>query len=133
MQISRTLSTLIGLALGMSLSAFANQAGGDENGSAVVAEINGQKVTRAELEEKQAAKLLEARYQSYLVERQALDLLIEDHLLQMEARRENLSVEQLFNREVSGKVKDPTEDQLQVFYEGLRTEESYAAVREKIV
>jgi len=133
MQISRTLSTLIGLALGMSLSAFANQAGGDENGSAVVAEVSGHKVTRAELEEKQAAKLLEARYQSYLVERQALDLLIEDHLLQMEARRENLSVEQLLNREVIGKVKDPTEDQLQVFYEGLRSNEPYSAVREKIL
>jgi len=133
MPISRTLSTLIGLALGMSLSAFANQAGGDENGSTVVAEVSGHKITRAELEERQAAKLLEARYQSYLVERQALDLLVDDQLLEMEARREHLTLEQLFEREVTGKVKDPTEDQLQVFYEGLRSNEPYPAVREKIV
>jgi protein-disulfide isomerase len=130
MAISRTLITLT---LGISLNAFANQAGAQENSAAVVAEVGGQKLTRTDLEQKQAAKLLEARYQSYQAERQALDLLIEDHLLETEARREHLTVEQLLDREVTGKVKDPTEDQVQVFYEGLRTDEPFAAAREKIV
>ena len=42
-------------------------------------------------------------------------------------------MEQLLQREVAGKVKDPTDDQLQVFYEGLRSEEPFEAVRQKIV
>jgi protein-disulfide isomerase len=125
--------TLIGLALGMSLSAVANQAGAQENSAAVVAEVGGQKLTRTDLEQKQAAKLLQSRYQYYLAEHEAVNKLIEDHLLEMEARGEHLTVEQLLDREVTGKVKGPTEDQLQVFYEGLRTDEPFATAREKIV
>jgi protein-disulfide isomerase len=132
MLISRTLSTLIGLALGMSLSAFANPAGGEAN-SAAVAEVSGHKLTRADLEQKQAAKLLEARYQYYLTEREAVNRLIEDQLLEMRASREHLTVEQLLERDVTSQIKDPTEDQLQVFYEGLQTKEPFAVVREKIV
>src|SRR5438128_1826976 len=110
MAISRA---LIGLALGLSLSSFPNQAGADEKGAAVVAEVSGHKVTRAELEKKQAAKLLDASYQHYLAERAALDQVVEENLLEMQARRENLSVEQLLQRDVTSQVKDPTEDQLQ--------------------
>jgi len=132
MFISRTLSTLIGLALGMTLNAFANPAGGEAN-SAAVAEVSGHKLTRADLEQKQAAKLLEARYQYYLTEREAVNRLIEDQLLEMRASREHLTVEQLLERDVTSQIKDPTEDQLQVFYEGLQTKEPFAVVREKIV
>lgn len=124
--------TLIGLTLGMSLTALVNQAGAEEKGAAVVAEVGGQKLTRADLEQKQASKLLQSRYQYYLAEHEAVNQLIEDHLLEMEARREHLTVEQLLDREVTGKVKAPTEDQLQVFYEGLRTDEPFATAREKI-
>jgi predicted DsbA family dithiol-disulfide isomerase len=129
----RISSMLTVLALGASLSAFASQAGAQQNNSAVVAEIGSQKLTRADLEQKQAAKLLQARYQYYLAEREAVNQLIEDHLLEMEAQREHMTVEQLLERKVTSQVKDPSEDQLQVFYEGLRTEEPFATVREKIV
>src|SRR2546428_1336996 len=132
MLISRTLSTLIGLALGMTLNAFANPAGGEAN-SAAVAEVSGHKLTRADLEQKQAAKLLEARYQYYLTEHEAVNRLIEDQLLEMRASREHLTVDQLLERDVTSQIKDPTEDQLQVFYEGLQTKEPFAVVREKIV
>jgi len=124
---------LIALALGISLCAFANHAGAQDNGAATVAEVNGQKLTRAELVQKQAAKLLQARYQYYLAEREALEQLIDERLLEIEARREHLSVEQFLQRDVNSQVKDPTEDQLQVFYKGMHTKEPFAAVREKIV
>src|SRR3989454_7260894 len=114
MAISRT---LIGLALGISLCAFTNPAGAQENGAVTVAEINGQKLTRAELEKKQAANLLQARYQYYLAEREALERFIDEQLLEIEARREHLTVEQLLQHAVTDRVKDPTELQLQVFYE----------------
>ena len=124
---------LIAMALGISLCAFANYAGAQENGAATVAEVNGQKLTRAELMQKQAAKLLQARYQYYFAEREALDQLIDERLLESEARRENLSVEQLLQQEVTSKVKDPTELQLQVYYEGMHTKEPFATIRGKIL
>src|SRR2546427_200304 len=124
---------LVGLALAMSLSTSATQASADENRAAVVAEVSGHKLTRAELEQKHAAKLLQARYQHYIAEREALDQLIEEQLLEMQAHREQVSVEQLLKREVTSRVQDPTEDQLQVFYEGLKTDEPFTAVRDKIV
>jgi len=124
---------LVGLALAMSLSTSATQASADENRAAVVAEVSGHKLTRAELEQKHAAKLLQARYQHYIAEREALDQLIEEQLLEMQAHREQVSVEQLLKREVTSRVQDPTEDQLQVFYEGMKTDEPFTAVREKIV
>ena len=74
MAISRA---LIGLILGVALSTFASQVGADEkNRAAVIAEVDGHKVTRADLEQKQAAKLLQARYQQYVAEREALDQFI---------------------------------------------------------
>jgi protein-disulfide isomerase len=124
---------LIGMAFGMSLSAFAALAAADEKAAAVVAEVGGQKVTRAEVEQKQAARLLQARYQYYLAEREALDRVIDERLIEMQARRDHVSVEQLFQREVISQVKDPTENELQLSYEGLKTSEPFAAVREKIV
>ena len=82
MTISRA---VIGLTLGMSLSAVATLAGADEKNAGVVAEVDGQKLTRADLEQKQAAKLLQARYQYYQAEREALDQVVDEQLLEIKA------------------------------------------------
>jgi protein-disulfide isomerase len=104
-----------------------------EGGAEVVAEIGGHKVTRAELEEKEAAKLLKVRSQYYLAERQALNQLIDDYVIEEKARQEHLTVAELIKRDIESKIQDPTEDQLRVYYEGLGTDEPYADVREKIL
>lgn len=122
----------LGIALILSVGSFASSGRAQSNGE-VVAEVNGNKLTRAELEQKEAAKLLQARYKLYLVERDALDQLIDDRLLEEQARRENVSVEELLNRHVRSQVKEPTEDQLEVYYEGLQTEESLPTVHDKIL
>ena len=44
-----------------------------------------------------------------------------------------MTLDQLLQNEVYKNVKDPTEDQLQVYYEGLDTQEPYAAVREDVL
>jgi len=101
--------------------------------SEVVSEVNGVKITRGELEQKEANKLLQVRYQTYLAESQALEDLIDQHLLEMQAAKEKVTVEQLLDREVNSKVKNPTEDQLQVYYEGLGTKEPYDSIKDKIL
>jgi protein-disulfide isomerase len=104
-----------------------------QDSSAVVAEVGGAKITRAQLEKKEAGKLLQARYQYYVAERKVLEHLVDDDLLQAEASRQKLTVEQLLDREVKSKVKDPTEDQMGVYYEGLNSSEPYATVRERVL
>ena len=126
---------LVVLAVGLFVSAALaqNMTLADGN-SAIVAEVNGDKLTAAELEQQEGSKLLQSRYAYYEVERKALDDLIDQHLLQIEARKQSLTVEKLLEREVNSKLPpDATEDQLRVYYEGLETDKPYDNdMREKI-
>src|SRR5579875_1382748 len=101
--------------------------------SMVVARVGGDNLTMADLQKQEGGKLLQAEYQYYLNERKALEDLIDQQLLADEARRRNVTVDQLLNTEVYKDVKDPTEDQLEVYYEGLDTQEPYAAVRKDVL
>jgi protein-disulfide isomerase len=101
--------------------------------SMVVARVGGSNLTMTDLQQKEGGKLLQAEYQYYLNERKALEELIDSQLLADEAHRRNMSVDDLLNKEVYAGVKDPTEDQLEVYYEGLDTKEPYAAVRADVL
>lgn len=128
------LRTLVRLALGLLLSALATQTCDSQNGGGgVVAEVNGYKVTLAELEQKQSPKLLDVRYQYYRAQREALDQFIDDYLLEMRARQEHLSVEELLKRDLDSQIKDPSEEQLKLLYEAVQTDQPFPAVRDKIV
>ena len=127
-----TKHTLIALGLGIALGAFSIPAVG-QNDSGVVAEIAGRKVTADELQEKEAGKLLQARYKYYLAERDALDQFIDDQLLEMQAKKESVSLDELFKRHISVHVQEPTEDQLRFYYEGVQTDESYEKARSNII
>jgi len=108
--------------------------GQEESSSAtVVAKVSGHNLTMADLQQKEGGKLLQAEYQYYLNERKALEELIDNRLLADEAQRLNLSLDQLLNTEVYKGVKDPTEDQLEVYYEGLDTQDPYEAVRADVL
>jgi protein-disulfide isomerase len=97
-----------------------------------VAVVNGESLTASQLEQSQS-NLLQARYKYYEAERKALDDFVDEKLLEMEAHRRSLTTEQLLQQEVLSHVKDPTEDQLQVYYEGLGTDQPYEAVRQKVL
>ena len=99
----------------------------------VVAEVSGHKLTTEDLQQKESGKLLQARYSFYLSQRKALEDLIDDQLLANAAQAQGLTVDQLLEKEVYKQVKDPTEDQLRVYYEGVETTESYEAVRTQVL
>jgi protein-disulfide isomerase len=122
----------LALGLGIALGVFSIPAAG-QNGSSVVAEIAGHKVSADELEEKEAGKLLQAKYKYYLAERDALDQYIDDQLLEMQAKKEGVTLDELFKRHISANVPEPTEDQLRFYYEGVQTDEPYEAARPHIV
>jgi protein-disulfide isomerase len=121
------------LLLGMALVLASKPAGAVDDGSTVVAEVGGHKVTAEELQQREGAKLLQARYKYYLAERDALNELVEDKLLEMQASREGVSVEELLKRHVEAQIKDPTDEQLRLFYEEMNTEQSYEELRDKIL
>ena len=122
------------LVLVASLTAAINLHGQAEpEATQVVASVSGTNLTLADLQQQENGKLLQAGYQYYLNERKALEELIDNRLLADEARKRNISLDQLMNTEVYKDVKDPTEDQLEVYYEGLETQEPYASVREEVL
>ena len=98
-----------------------------------LATVNGKAITTQDLEQKEVNRLLQAQYQYYQAERKALDDLIVQRLLEEEAQKQGISTDDLLKREVDSKVKDPNEDQLQVYYEGLDSKEPYDQVRGKIM
>ena len=104
-----------------------------QSSNSVVAEVGGVKLTMSDLEREEASKLLQARYAYYQAESKALDDLVEKKLFEQKAKSENLTVDQLIDRDIKSQVKDPTEDQMKVYYEGLGTDQPYEAVRDKIL
>lgn len=104
-----------------------------QNDAGLVAEIAGRKVTVDELEQKEAGKLLQAKYKYYLAERDALDQFIDDELLEMQAKKEGVTLDELFKRHISANIPEPTEDQLRFYYEGVQTDEPYEAARPHII
>ncbi len=120
----------IALSLAMAIAVHGQASSADTE---VVAEVNGARLTAADLDQKEGGKLLQARYQFYLSQRKALDELIDEELLQRQAQAKNLPLPELLEREVYKNVQDPSEEQLQVFYEGLDTQEPYASVRQSVL
>jgi len=102
--------------------------------STVIAEVNGKKITFGEFEGKRADKLFQAQNSYYQAERKVLDEFIGQSLLEQQAQRENISVEELLERHVKGTLpKDPPEEALRVYYEGLDVNQPFEAVREQII
>ena len=105
-----------------------------ENPSTVVAEVNGSTVTLGELEESRAHNLFQARQTYYKAQKKALDDLLDERLLQMQAKKENLTVDQLIERHVTSQIKkDPTDEQLQIFYESIETDQPFEAAKADIL
>jgi protein-disulfide isomerase len=71
---------------------------------------------------------------SFEAEKKAIDEFIDDYLLQRQAQKENVTVEELLQRHVNSTIaKDPDDTALRVYYEGIDTTESFGAIRPKIL
>lgn len=100
----------------------------------VLVEVDGKKLTLADLETKHAAALFQARTTYYDTEQKVIQEFVDEYLLQQEASKEGLTVDQLLKKHVDETLpKDPSEESLHVYYEGVDTNEPYEAVRGKII
>lgn len=81
----------------------------------VLAVVNGVSITAADLDIE--GKLLQLRQQEYELRRGGLEEAIEARLLEQEAGQRGVSVEALLDEEVNSKVADPTDVEVETFYE----------------
>lgn len=99
----------------------------------VVVEIDGTRLTTADLERKNPARLFQARNAFYEAKRKAVDEYVEEYLLERQAKKEGIPVAELLEKHVNSTIaKDPSEESLRVYYEGIDTPESFDAIKGKI-
>ncbi len=116
------------------IKAWAGGSGAPATGGAVIAEVDGVKLTAADLERKRPTGLVQARNTFYQAERKVVDQFIDDYLLERQAEKEHVTVAELLERHVNGKIaKDPSEEALHVYYEGANTPLPFETVRGQIL
>ena len=99
-----------------------------------IVEINGKVLTLSEMERQSPAALFAARTTYYENERKAVDAFIDQYLLDTQAGKENLTLPQLLEKHVDSTIaKEPSEEALRVYYEGVDTTESFESLRTKII
>lgn len=84
---------------------------------AIVAKVNGQDVTAADLEKLTKSGDLEAIMKLYEGREQALEQLVIEKLIDAEAAKAKLSRDDLLKAEIEGKVTAPTDAEIQAFYD----------------
>src|SRR5438445_6419802 len=89
----------------------------DQQPGAVVAEVNGGKITRAELEKKAAAKLQQLRRQEYEILSQTLREMVDDQVLDKAAAARGVSRADLLKAEVDAKLAPLTSAEIDAVYE----------------
>lgn len=84
--------------------------------SAVVVTVSGRPITAGTINERLKPIAYKLRLNTYTLARQALDLTINDLLLLADANRRNVPPEEIVRKEISEKVRAPTEAEIAKFY-----------------
>jgi protein-disulfide isomerase len=96
--------------------------------------VDGVSIPTAEIERKQGNSLFQARNTYFQAERAAVQEFVDGYLLEREAKKMNLTVEQLLDKTVYNTMPgDPSEEALRFYYEGLNAKEPFEAVRQQII
>ncbi|MFO1519501.1 MAG: thioredoxin domain-containing protein [bacterium] len=82
----------------------------------VVAELNGQPITEQDLMTRIKPRLSRIEGQIYDIKRDGIDQIIEEKLLDAEAKKQNLSVQDLMKKEVIDKVGEVSDKEVEDFY-----------------
>ena len=103
--------------------------------SAVLATVAGHPITAGTINERLKPVIYQLRLNAYVVEKPALDLAINDSLLLAESKSRNVPPEDIVRKEITEKVRQPTEAEIAKFYSdnksGLKAE--LATIRNQIV
>lgn len=107
---------------------------GGNGGAQPALEIGGVTVTLAEFEHARPMALFQARNALYQAQMKALESYADEMLLEQAAKRENVTVAQLLDRHVTQALpKDPSDEALKVFLEGVDTTESFESLKGRLL
>ncbi|HKO96895.1 MAG TPA: thioredoxin domain-containing protein [Pyrinomonadaceae bacterium] len=82
----------------------------------VLATVGGRSITAGRLNERLKPIIYRLRLNTYLIQKPALDTTINDLLLLAEANKRNVGPEEIVRKEVSEKIKPPSEAEVEKFY-----------------
>ena len=81
-----------------------------------IAIVDGKPVYRHDLTGNTATQMVQIRQQEYKIQSDALDGLIRQKVVEEEAKKQGISVDQLYEKEVDSKVPDPSEAEVRGYY-----------------
>ena len=97
-----------------------------------VATIAGQPIYEDDLQSAVTPKLAQLRTQEYQIKRQALESLIDQKLLEAEAKKKGVSTDKLIEQEVDAKIGDPTDAEVYAFYLGQKSQQKFDDVKAQL-
>lgn len=102
--------------------------------TAVLATVGGRTITAGSVNERLKPIIYRLRLNTWLVEKPALDTTINDLLLLAEANKRNVGPEEIVRKEVSEKIKAPTDAEIDKFYADnkARIKEELSAIRPQV-
>lgn len=120
-QVERS-ACVVALAAGLiaGVSPAWSQASNNTAASNPVAIVAGQPISEAELLNQTRSQMQQLRNQEYEIKKQALDGLVNQNLLEAEARQQNVAVADLLMREVDSQLRETTEEEISAFYAGQK-------------
>ncbi len=93
-----------------------------EAGDPPIATVAGEPIYEHDLEGATAAQMLQIHQEEYKIESKALDALIRKKLVENEAKKQGMTVEQLYQKEVDSKVPDPSEAEVKGYYFAVKNQ-----------
>ena len=107
----------------------------DAERARVFATVNDKRITSGDVEDALKPLIFNVQEQVYNLRKQALDMSINDILLQAEAKKRNLSAAALFDSEVRPRVKPVTEEEARKLYEDNKSKVNgtFEALRPQII
>src|SRR5205823_3620191 len=87
-----------------------------------VAILPGQSIYERDLDDLVASQILPLRTQEYQIKSKALEDLIRRRLVEAEAKKQGLSTDQLYAKEVDSKIATPSDDEVAAYYLGLKSQ-----------
>ena len=82
----------------------------------VLAVVDGQEITAADIESRIKGQLLKLNNELYSVKKQAVDAVIAERLLNQEATKRGITQQQLVQQEVTAKIKAVGDEEIEQFY-----------------
>jgi len=102
--------------------AYAEPSAGDKNADRPIAILAGEPIYERDLAATTAAQMLQIHQQEYKIKSQALDELIRTKLVEDEAKKQGVSVDKLYEKEVDSKVSDPSEAEVEGYYLAVKAQ-----------